>query len=145
MWTTGVCPRKKGEWSSQDSHTQIDPTISMRSLIHQIMNYDLMPFEPAKNELRKKMKTVKISIILLALLLAGMIVVPAVSAATALEGKTIAWNATPEQVAKINELWGKDITIGEYYEQVCPVFLVNMPADLKEKLYTKKWNWGNGA
>jgi len=109
------------------------------------MNYDLMPFEPAKNELRKKMKTVKISIILLALLLAGMIVVPAVSAATALEGKTIAWNATPEQVAKINELWGKDITIGEYYEQVCPVFLVNMPADLKEKLYTKKWNWGNGA
>ncbi len=87
------------------------------------------------------MKTLKMGIILLALLLAGMVVVPAVSAATALEGKTIAWNATPEQVVKINELWGKDITVGEYYEQVSPEFLVDMPADLKEKIYKKKWNW----
>lgn len=93
----------------------------------------------------EKMKTLKIGVMLLALLLMGMIFVPAVSAATALEGKTIAWNATPEQVVKINELWGKDITVGEYYEQVIPEFLVDMPADLKEKLYTKKWNWSDSS
>jgi len=58
------------------------------------------------------MKNVKMDLILLALLLAGMVVVPEVSTATAGEGKTIGWNATPEQVVKINELWGKNITIG---------------------------------
>jgi hypothetical protein len=41
-----------------------------------------------------------------------MVIVPAVSAATAREGKTTGWNATPEQVVKINELRGRNITIG---------------------------------
>jgi len=58
------------------------------------------------------MKNVKMGLVLLALLLAGMVIVPAVSAATAREGKTTGWNATPEQVVKINELRGRNITIG---------------------------------
>ena len=92
----------------------------------------------------KKMKRVKMSIMLLVLLLAGMIFVPAVSAATVREGATIGWNATPEQVVRLNELWGKNITIGEYFEEFCPQCLVGMPPDLKEVLYKNRWKW-NGA
>jgi len=89
----------------------------------------------------KKMKNVKIGVMLLALLLAGMILVPAVSATTPLEGKTIGWNATAEQVVRLNELWGKNITIGEYFEEFCPQCLVGMPPDLKEVLYKNQWKW----
>ena len=90
------------------------------------------------------MKRVKIGIMLLVLLLAGMIFVPAVSAATVREGTTIGWNATPEQVVRLNELWGKNITIGEYFEEFCPQCLVGMPPDLKAVLYKNRWKW-NGV
>ena len=87
------------------------------------------------------MKSIKWSIILLALLLAGLLFVPAVSAAGSMEGKITRVSATPEQVAKINELWGKDITVGEYFTQVHPALLVDMPAEIKEKIFKKKWIW----
>ena len=87
------------------------------------------------------MKTLKIGVMLLALLLAGMIFVPAVSAVATNAGKVMNITSTPEQIAKINELRGKNITVGEYFEQVQPDLLVGMPADLKEKLYTMKWVW----
>jgi len=80
-------------------------------------------------------------IILLALLLAAMVMVPMVSAEKNMTGKIIRASATQEQVDKINELWGKDITAGEYFEQIHPEFLVDMPAEIKEKLYKKKWIW----
>lgn len=80
-------------------------------------------------------------VILLALLLAAMVIVPMVSAEKNMAGKIIRASATQEQVDKINELWGKDITAGEYFEQIHPEFLVDMPADIKEKLYQKKWIW----
>jgi hypothetical protein len=87
------------------------------------------------------MKSAKIRIILLALLLGGMLFVPVVSAATPPQSRTIGWNATPEQVVKLNELWGKNITIGEYFEEFCPQCLVGMPPDLKEVLYKNQWKW----
>jgi hypothetical protein len=80
-------------------------------------------------------------VILLALLLAAMVIVPMVSAEKNMAGKIIRASATQEQVDKINELWGKDITAGEYFEQIHPEFLVDMPAEIKEKLYQKKWIW----
>ena len=87
------------------------------------------------------MRLRKLSIVLLALLLAAMAVVPMVSAENNMAGKIIRASATQEQVDKINELWGKDITAGEYFEQIHPEFLVDMPAEIKEKLYKKKWIW----
>lgn len=91
------------------------------------------------------MKTLKLGIMLLALLLAGMVFVPAVSAAATTAGKVMNLTSTPEQIAKINELKGKNITVGEYFEQVQPDLLVGMPEDLKEKLYTVKWVWPDSA
>jgi hypothetical protein len=87
------------------------------------------------------MKKLKISVILLALLLVGLTLVPAVSAAKSIEGRVIGFNATQAQVDKINQLWGKDISVGEYYAQVEPEMLVGMPADLKAILYKKQWVW----
>ena len=91
------------------------------------------------------MKTLKLGIMLLALLLAGIVFVPAVSAAATTAGKVMNITSTPEQIAKINELKGKNITVGEYFEQVQPDLLVGMPEDLKEKLYTVKWVWPDSA
>ena len=78
---------------------------------------------------------------LLLVLLTAMAMIPCVSAATDMDGKIIRASATQEQVDKINELWGKDITVIEYYTQVHPEFLADMPGDLKEKLAKKKWLW----
>ena len=77
------------------------------------------------------MKKLKISVILLALLLMGLTLVSAVSAAKSIEGRVIGFNATQAQVDKINQLWGKDISVGEYYAQVEPEMLVGMPDDSK--------------
>ncbi|MDO9326710.1 MAG: hypothetical protein Q7T80_17300 [Methanoregula sp.] len=64
-----------------------------------------------------------------------------VSAEKNMAGTIIRASATQEQVDKINELWGIDITAGEYFEQIHPEFLVDMPAEIKEKLYKKQWIW----
>jgi hypothetical protein len=87
------------------------------------------------------MKLRKIGVVMLALLLAAMVIVPMVSAEKNMAGKIIQTTASPEQVAKINELWGKDITVGEYFTQVSPELLVDMPADIKAQLFKKKWVW----
>ena len=73
-----------------------------------------------------------------------LILSPGVSAAGDIKGRVIGCNATPAQVEKINELWGKNISIGEYDEQICPQYLVDMPPDLKEILYKKQYQWGSG-
>lgn len=87
------------------------------------------------------MTLMKPGIILLALLLAAMAMVPIVSAATNLDGRVIRATASQDQVDKINELWGKDITVIEYFEQVHPEFLVDMPDEIRKKLSKKKWAW----
>lgn len=87
------------------------------------------------------MKQFKWSVILLALLLAAMVMVPIVSAASDLNGKIVRVSATKEQVDTINKLWGKDITAGEYFAQVHPELLNGIPDDLRAALYKKKWIW----
>lgn len=41
----------------------------------------------------------------------------------------------------INDLWGSDITIGEYMEKVHPEHLVGVPDDVKKEMYQRKMNW----
>lgn len=69
-------------------------------------------------------------------------IVPVVSAADV--GSSPSYhvsNATPEQLEKINALWGKDITIGEYMEQVHPEHLVGVPDDVKKIMFQRKMTW----
>jgi hypothetical protein len=87
------------------------------------------------------MRLRKLSIVLLALLLAAMAMVPIVTAAENMDGKVLRVSATQGQIDKINELWGKNITAGEYFTLVHPEFMVNMPDAIRSKLFKKKWIW----
>jgi len=64
-----------------------------------------------------------------------------VSAAEAGTSAPIISHATPEQIQLINELWGSDITIGEYMEKVHPEHLVDVPDDVKKDMYQRKMHW----
>ena len=77
---------------------------------------------------------------LTALLLAGLVFVPIVSAADEFTSNGVV--STPEQVKKINDLWGKDITIGQYFEEVHPEYFKEMTAAEREESYKHKMNWG---
>lgn len=79
--------------------------------------------------------------ILLGLVLAAMVLVPAVSAETNMTGRTIGATATQEQVDRINALWGTELSAGEYFMQVHPQLLVDMPDDIREAIFQKRWNW----
>jgi len=65
-----------------------------------------MPLTTKNMQRFGNMKRLKIGVMLLALLLVGMIFVPAVSAAATNAGKVMNITSTPEQIAKINELRG---------------------------------------
>jgi hypothetical protein len=95
------------------------------------------------NEVRN-MKPLKYLAIML-VLLAAMAMIPCVSAAPNMDGKVIRATASQDLVDKINELWGRDITVIEYFEQVHPEFLVNMPDEIREKLSKKKWPWPDSS
>jgi len=88
-----------------------------------------------KNESEKMKATMKFSVVLLALLLAGMAMVPCVSAADSF-GET-----SSSQVELINQLMHQKITIGQYYEKVSPDVLKNMPETLKDRLYKTEMEW----
>jgi len=45
------------------------------------------------------------------------------------------------QIEIANELWGSNITVGEFYEKVCPEYLATMPEDMKKRLYTENMVW----
>jgi len=81
------------------------------------------------------MKTLKIGIILLAFLLAGMVIVPLVSADPSSE------TLSASQLNEIKTLVGQNITLGEYYEKISPDILTNMPASLKKRIYQTKMQW----
>ena len=84
----------------------------------------------------------KLGIMLIAFLLVGMFLVPGVSAQTAEKITQGGIVASPEQVKAINDLWGKDITIGEYFEKVHPEILKDMPDSAKADIYKHKMTWG---
>ncbi|MDD1702877.1 MAG: hypothetical protein LUQ31_07875 [Methanoregula sp.] len=70
-----------------------------------------------------------------------MAAIPMVSAAQTTDDSVLVSNATADQVEKINELWGSDITIGEYMEQVHPEHLAGIPDDVKNEMYQRKMDW----
>lgn len=70
--------------------------------------------------------------------------IPVVSAADASNNSPTISHATPEQNKLINDLWGSDITIGEYMEKVHPEHLVNVPDDVKSKMFQRKMVWPDG-
>jgi hypothetical protein len=45
------------------------------------------------------------------------------------------------QIGIGNDIWGSDITVGEFYANVCPEYLATMPEELKQYLFTKKMEW----
>jgi hypothetical protein len=45
------------------------------------------------------------------------------------------------QLETANALRGSDMTVGEFYEKVCPEYLDTMPEETKEFLYTTKMEW----
>lgn len=81
------------------------------------------------------MKLFRWNVILLAMVLAGMAMVPCVSAEES--GEKI----VDTQTAVINQLIGQNMTVGEYYEKTSPEFLMEMPETLREHLYQTKKEW----
>jgi len=51
------------------------------------------------------------------------------------------FSANEEQLEMINQLWGQDITIGEFLEKVSPEALVNAPEEMNKHRYATKMNW----
>jgi len=83
-------------------------------------------------------------ILLIFISMIGIAIVPVVSAADV--GSSSSYrvsNATPEQLEKINALWGTDITIGDYMEQVHPEHLVGVSDDVKKIMHERKMIWPN--
>ncbi len=75
----------------------------------------------------------------------GIAFVPVVNAANV--GSSSSYrvsNATPEQLEKINALWGTDITVGDYMEQVHPEHLVGVSDDVKKIMHERKMIWPDG-
>ncbi|KUK69043.1 MAG: hypothetical protein XE11_2658 [Methanomicrobiales archaeon 53_19] len=74
-----------------------------------------------------------------ALLIVGAIFVPAVSAQSRESMEVITTDEAT--LSLIDELWGTDITIGEYLEKVHPEFLTDMSDDEKADVYQRKMTW----
>jgi hypothetical protein len=72
------------------------------------------------------------------LVLVSAVFVPAVSAETRSAGYI---EANDDQIKLINDLWGTDITVGDYYEKVYPQLLEGLEVDTKNKLYNLKITW----
>lgn len=74
-----------------------------------------------------------------ALLIVGAIFVSAVSAQSHESMEVITTDEAT--LSLIDELWGTDITIGEYLEKVHPEFLTDMSDDEKADVYQRKMTW----
>ncbi|KDE54567.1 hypothetical protein [Methanoculleus sp. MH98A] len=74
-----------------------------------------------------------------ALLIAGTLFVPAASAQSYESMEVITTDEAT--LSLIDELWGTDITIGEYLEKVHPEFLTDMSDDEKADVYQRKMPW----
>jgi hypothetical protein len=70
-----------------------------------------------------------------------MVLLPCVSAQVE-QKETLGIVASPQQVGRINELWGQDISVGEYFENVYPDELKAMPEPVKNDMYKQKMSWG---
>lgn len=80
-------------------------------------------------------------VVLIAISILCIGALPVVSAAEAGTSAPLISHATPEQIKLINELWGSDITIGEYMEKVHPEHLVGVSDDVKKEMNQRKMIW----
>jgi hypothetical protein len=64
-----------------------------------------------------------------------------VSAQDKSENKVVITHSSPEQVKLINELWGSDITIGDYMQKVHPEQLSGVSDEVKNEMYQRKMIW----
>jgi len=64
-----------------------------------------------------------------------------VSAAEGKQTYRYSFSANEEQLEMINQLWGQDITIGEFLEKVMPEALVDAPEEMNKHRYATKMNW----
>lgn len=83
------------------------------------------------------------SFVLLTCLLVSMAFMPHVSASEveSPDSQMKYYAANTAQIEVANQLWGQDISMGEYYEAVMPDFLAGMPEDVRAHLYTVKKVW----
>jgi len=88
-----------------------------------------------------KHESLKHGILLLSICLICIAAIPLVSADSTTGDKVLISHATADQVKKINELWGSNITIGEYMELVHPEQLAGVPDSIKKEMYLRKMNW----
>lgn len=79
--------------------------------------------------------------LLISLCLICIAAVPAVTATGTSTGQIQVVQSTPDQVKLINELWGSNITIGEYMEKVHPELLVGVSDAVKSEMYKQKMQW----
>jgi hypothetical protein len=87
------------------------------------------------------MRHEKLLMMLICLNLICIASIPVVSAADSTDSKIRVVQATPEQVAKINQLWGSDITIGDYMEQVHPEQLAGVSDEVIKEMHQRKMHW----
>jgi hypothetical protein len=73
--------------------------------------------------------------VLLAMLLVSMVMVPTVAAQANNEV------SGDEALAIINELRGKDISMGEFYERITPVEFLKLPVEIQKEYYNTKMIW----
>jgi hypothetical protein len=89
----------------------------------------------------ENMRPKKVLMMLICLSLICIASIPLVSAADSAGNNIRVVQATPEQVAKINQLWGSDITIGDYMEQVHPEQLVGVSDEVIKEMHQRKMHW----
>lgn len=82
----------------------------------------------------------KTGLFLITGLLVCLLLVAGVSARAGGE-ETAGIAASPQQVEKINELWGKEMTAAEYLAQVHPDLYREMPERVREDLGTRPMRW----
>ncbi|MDN7013848.1 hypothetical protein FGW20_12590 [Methanoculleus sp. FWC-SCC3] len=81
--------------------------------------------------------------ILLVCLLVSIVFTPHVSASEvgSPDSQMEYYAADAARIEVADQLWGQDISMGEYYEAVMPDFLADMPEEVRVHLYTVKWVW----
>lgn len=84
-----------------------------------------------------KRKSIGIKVTLLATVIICGILIPSACATSVGPGE----NASEIQIQLINQLWGKDMTILAYMEQVHPELLAGMPDTIKDQIGKKKMSW----
>jgi hypothetical protein len=93
-------------------------------------------------EMKKKQVFRSCSLLLVCLLVSIVFMSPvSASEAGSPDSQIVDYATNAAQIEAANQLWGQDISMGEYYEAVMPDFLADMPEEVRAHLYTVKKVW----